>query len=90
MPLWTGLGSSVRGDAVAAILIMSINLVAGLFIGVGEKGLSLGEALRTYSILTIGDGLAAQVPALLTSTAAGVICREPLMSLISRILSGEN
>ncbi|HJU10566.1 MAG TPA: FHIPEP family type III secretion protein, partial [Candidatus Binataceae bacterium] len=56
-----------------AIMIMAVNLIAGLFIGIGEKGLSLGEALRTYSILTIGDGLAAQVPALLTSTAAGVI-----------------
>jgi flagellar biosynthesis protein FlhA len=68
-----GIGKFVRGDAVAAIMIMAVNLIAGLFIGVGEKGLSLTEALRTYSILTIGDGLAAQVPALLTSTAAGVI-----------------
>src|SRR5581483_68741 len=68
-----GIGKFVRGDAVAAIMIMAINLVAGLFIGIGEKGLSLDAALRTYSILTIGDGLAAQVPALLTSTAAGVI-----------------
>jgi flagellar biosynthesis protein FlhA len=68
-----GIGKFVRGDAVAAIMIMAVNLIAGLFIGVGEKGLSLGDALRTYSILTIGDGLAAQVPALLTSTAAGII-----------------
>ena len=68
-----GIGKFVRGDAIAAIMIMAVNLIAGLFIGIGEKGLSLGEALRTYSILTIGDGLAAQVPALLTSTAAGVI-----------------
>src|SRR5690242_5726221 len=63
-----GIGKFVRGDAVAAIMIMAINLIAGLFIGIGEKGLSLDAALRTYSILTIGDGLAAQVPALLTST----------------------
>jgi flagellar biosynthesis protein FlhA len=68
-----GIGKFVRGDAVAAIMIMAVNLIAGLFIGIGERGLSLGDALRTYSILTIGDGLAAQVPALLTSTAAGVI-----------------
>lgn len=68
-----GIGKFVRGDAVAAILIMIINLVAGLFVGVVEQGLSVGAAAQTYSILTIGDGLAAQIPALLTSTAAGVI-----------------
>jgi flagellar biosynthesis protein FlhA len=68
-----GIGKFVRGDAIAAIMIMAINLIAGLFIGVIEKGLSLGDALHTYTILTVGDGLAAQVPALLTSTAAGLI-----------------
>ncbi|MGD0072851.1 MAG: flagellar biosynthesis protein FlhA, partial [Candidatus Binataceae bacterium] len=68
-----GIGKFVRGDAVAAVVIMIINLVAGLFIGIFDKGLSLNDALHTYSLLTIGDGLAAQVPALLTSTAAGVI-----------------
>jgi flagellar biosynthesis protein FlhA len=68
-----GIGKFVRGDAVAAAAIMVINLVAGLFIGIFDKGLSIGDALHTYSLLTIGDGLAAQVPALLTSTAAGVI-----------------
>src|SRR5208337_3291513 len=66
-----GIGKFVRGDAVAAILIVVINLVAGLFVGVVEKGLSLDEALHTYSVLTVGDGLAAQIPALLTATAAG-------------------
>jgi flagellar biosynthesis protein FlhA len=68
-----GIGKFVRGDAVAAIMIMAINLIAGLFIGVVEKGMSIGDALHTYTILTIGDGLAAQIPALLTSTAAGLI-----------------
>ena len=68
-----GIGKFVRGDAIAAIMIMAINLVAGLFVGVVGHGLSLGEAAHTYTILTIGDGLAAQIPALLTSTAAGVI-----------------
>ncbi len=68
-----GVGKFVRGDAVAAILIMVINLVAGLFIGIFEKGLSFDDAVHTYTILTIGDGLAAQIPALLTSTAAGLI-----------------
>jgi flagellar biosynthesis protein FlhA len=68
-----GIGKFVRGDAIAAVMIMAINLVAGLFVGVIGHGLSVGEALHTYTILTIGDGLAAQVPALLTSTAAGLI-----------------
>src|SRR5262249_47905125 len=59
--------------AIAAIMIMVLNLIAGLFVGVIENGMSVGDALHTYTILTIGDGLAAQVPALLTSTAAGII-----------------
>jgi len=68
-----GIGKFVRGDAVAAILIMVVNLVAGIFVGVVEKGMGISDALHAYTILTIGDGLAAQIPALLTSTAAGVI-----------------
>jgi flagellar biosynthesis protein FlhA len=68
-----GIGKFVRGDAIAAILIVVTNLVAGFFVGVVEKGMSLPDALHTYTVLTVGDGLAAQIPALLTSTAAGVI-----------------
>ena len=68
-----GIGKFVRGDAVAAMMIMVINLIAGLFVGVIQHGLSVVDALRTYTILTVGDGLAAQIPALLTSTAAGLI-----------------
>jgi len=68
-----GIGKFVRGDAIAAIMIMAINLIAGLFVGVIQHDLSVLEALRTYTILTVGDGLAAQIPALLTSTAAGLI-----------------
>ena len=68
-----GIGKFVRGDAVAAILIMVINLGAGFFIGYFEKGMDASQAVQTYTILTIGDGLAAQIPALLTSTAAGLI-----------------
>jgi len=68
-----GIGKFVRGDAVAAILIMVINLGAGFFIGYFEKGMDPSQAVETYTILTIGDGLAAQIPALLTSTAAGLI-----------------
>ncbi|WP_353175216.1 MULTISPECIES: flagellar biosynthesis protein FlhA [unclassified Salinisphaera] len=67
-----GASKFVRGDAIAGILIMVINLIGGLIIGMGEHGLSASEAARTYTLLTIGDGLVAQVPALVISTAAGV------------------
>ncbi len=66
-----GIGKFVRGDAIAAVMIMAINLVAGLFVGVIEHGLSVSDAAHTYTILTIGDGLAAQIPALLTFDCRG-------------------
>jgi flagellar biosynthesis protein FlhA len=68
-----GASKFVRGDAVAAILILVINIVGGLAIGVIQHALSFGDAARTYVLLAIGDGLVAQVPALLLSTAAGII-----------------
>jgi flagellar biosynthesis protein FlhA len=67
-----GASKFVRGDAIAGILIMVINLVGGLIIGMAQHHLSIGDAARTYTLLTIGDGLVAQVPALVISTAAGV------------------
>ena len=63
----------VRGDAVAAILVTLVNIVGGLAIGVFQNGMPVGEALETYTRLTIGDGLLSQVPAIITSTAAGVL-----------------
>jgi type III secretion protein V len=63
----------VKGDAVAGILITLINIVGGLLIGVLQQGLPAGEALSIYAILTIGDGLVSQIPALLISTAAGIV-----------------
>jgi flagellar biosynthesis protein FlhA len=68
-------GSSkfVKGDAIAAILITGINIVGGIFIGVIQRGLPIGKAAGTYTILTVGDGLASQIPALITSTAAGLM-----------------
>ena len=63
----------VRGDAIAALLITGVNLLGGLLIGVGRHGMSLGDALTTYSVLTIGDGLVATMPALLVSIAAGLM-----------------
>ncbi|MBI4530110.1 MAG: FHIPEP family type III secretion protein, partial [Candidatus Latescibacteria bacterium] len=68
-----GASKFVRGDAVAGLLITVINVVGGFTIGVLQKGMTLAEALGTYTILTIGDGLVAQIPALILSTAAGII-----------------
>jgi type III secretion protein V len=63
----------VRGDSIAGIVIIIINILGGLTIGVLQLGLPLSEAVRTYSILTIGDGLVGQIPALLSAIAAGLI-----------------
>jgi flagellar biosynthesis protein FlhA len=68
-----GASKFVKGDAIAAIVIVLINLVGGLTIGVLTNGMSFGEAAHLYSLLTIGDGLAAQIPALLISVATGII-----------------
>ncbi|MFN3594445.1 MAG: flagellar biosynthesis protein FlhA [Thiobacillaceae bacterium] len=68
-----GAAKFVRGDAVAGIIIMLLNIVGGLSIGVVQHGLSLAEAAKTYTLLTIGDGLVAQIPALIISTAAGMV-----------------
>ncbi|MGZ8377355.1 MAG: flagellar biosynthesis protein FlhA [Gemmatirosa sp.] len=68
-------GSSkfVKGDAIAAILITFINIVGGIFIGVVQRGLPFAKAAADYTILTVGDGLVSQIPALITSTAAGIM-----------------
>ncbi|MCC2686011.1 MAG: flhA [Paenibacillaceae bacterium] len=68
-----GASKFVKGDAIAGIVILLINLVGGLIIGVTMHGMTIAEAGTTFSILTIGDGLVSQIPALLISTAAGII-----------------
>ena len=68
-----GASKFVRGDAIASILILLINMIGGVAIGALMHDLSLGESFRTYALLTIGDGLAAQIPALLLSAAAAII-----------------
>ncbi|MDQ2068460.1 flagellar biosynthesis protein FlhA [Natronospira bacteriovora] len=68
-----GASKFVRGDAIAGILIMLINIVGGLIIGTVQHSLSLAEAGRNYTLLTIGDGLVAQIPALLLSTSVAII-----------------
>ena len=68
-------GSSkfVKGDAIAGLLITAINIVGGFFIGVVQRGLPMTQALSHYTILTVGEGLVAQIPALIISTAAGIV-----------------
>ena len=68
-----GASKFVRGDAVAGILILFINIFGGLLIGTLQHDMSFSDAARVYTLLTIGDGLVAQIPALLLSTAAGII-----------------
>ena len=68
-----GASKFVRGDAIAGLLIMAINIIGGLVIGVMQHDMSAGVAGETYTLLTIGDGLVAQIPGLVISTAAGVV-----------------
>jgi flagellar biosynthesis protein FlhA len=68
-----GASKFVRGDAVAAIMIIIINIVGGLIVGMLQHDLAVGKAAETYTLLTIGDGLVAQLPALIISTAAGIV-----------------
>ena len=68
-----GASKFVRGDAIAGILIVVINIVGGLLIGMLQHGMGFGDATEAYVLLTIGDGLVAQIPALVISTAAGIV-----------------
>ena len=77
-----GASKFVRGDAIAGIIITVINIVGGLLVGVMQKNLDLATAAKNYTMLTIGDGLLAQIPALIISIAAGMI--------VTRSSSGEN
>ena len=68
-----GASKFVRGDAIAGLIITGINIVVGFMIGTLQKGMAISEAAKTFTILTIGDGLVCQMPALLVSTAAGIV-----------------
>lgn len=68
-----GASKFVRGDAIAGILITAINVVGGIIVGVAQQGMDFGDAARIFTLLTVGDGLIAQIPALIISTAAGII-----------------
>src|SRR5690348_9699878 len=68
-----GASKFVKGDAMAAVMITMINLLGGIIVGVLQQGMPFGEAAQHFSLLTVGDGLAAQIPALLISVATGII-----------------
>ncbi|HTI17093.1 MAG TPA: flagellar biosynthesis protein FlhA [Trinickia sp.] len=77
-----GASKFVRGDAIAGLIIMFVNVVGGLIVGVAQHGMDFASAGKTYTLLTIGDGLVAQIPSLIISTAAGVI--------VSRVATDED
>lgn len=77
-----GASKFVKGDAIAGIIITLINIIGGLVIGVVQRGMPFASALQTYSLLTVGDGLVSQIPALLISTATGI--------MVTRAASGAN
>jgi len=68
-----GASKYVKGDAILGILVVIVNIIGGIFIGVVQRGMPIGKAASTYTILTVGDGLVSQVPALIISTAAGLM-----------------
>jgi flagellar biosynthesis protein FlhA len=68
-----GASKFVRGDAIAGLLVVFINVIGGMVIGIAQQGLSFSDAARTYTLLTVGDGLVTQIPALIVSTAAGLL-----------------
>jgi len=68
-----GASKFVRGDAIAGLLVVLINVIGGMVIGIVQQGLTFPEAAHTYTLLTVGDGLVTQVPALIVSTAAGLL-----------------
>ncbi|MFM0335937.1 flagellar biosynthesis protein FlhA [Paraburkholderia fungorum] len=72
----------VKGDAVAGLVVALVNIVGGLAVGIAQRGMSFGDALHAYTILTVGDGLVAQIPSLIVSVAAGI--------LVTRVASGDS
>ncbi|MEI7805086.1 MAG: flagellar biosynthesis protein FlhA [Hyphomicrobiales bacterium] len=68
-----GASKFVRGDAIAGLMVVFINVIGGMIIGIAQQGLSFADAARSYTVLTVGDGLVTQIPALIVSTAAGLL-----------------
>jgi flagellar biosynthesis protein FlhA len=85
-----GAAKFVRGDAIAGLLITFINIIGGIIIGVGQQELSFDDAAHTYTLLTVGDGLVTQIPALIVSVAAGLlVSKAGLTESADRVLFGQ-
>src|SRR3546814_19178318 len=85
-----GAAKFVRGDAIAGLMITFINVIGGIIIGVAQQDLSFGEADETYTILTVGDGLVTQIPALIVSTGAGLlVSKSPATGPMDQALTGQ-
>ncbi|MGH6915088.1 MAG: FHIPEP family type III secretion protein, partial [Geminicoccales bacterium] len=85
-----GAAKFVRGDAIAGLLITFINVIGGIIIGVGQMGLDFAEAGHSYTVLTVGDGLVNQIPAIIVSTAAGLlVSRSGVSGTADKVLFGE-
>jgi flagellar biosynthesis protein FlhA len=84
-----GASKFVRGDAIAGLLILAVNVIGGIIIGVAQKGMSIGHAAQTYTVLSIGDGLVAQIPALLVSTGAALLTTRSDDAELGRTLSSQ-
>ncbi|MCX5767517.1 MAG: flagellar biosynthesis protein FlhA [Gemmatimonadetes bacterium] len=84
-----GASKFVKGDAIAGLLITGINILGGIFIGVVQRGLPIADAASTYTILTVGEGLVAQIPALIVSTAAGLMVTSAGGTRLGNVLSSQ-
>jgi flagellar biosynthesis protein FlhA len=84
-----GASKFVRGDAIAGLLVLAINVVGGIIIGVAQKKMSIGDAAETYTVLSIGDGLVAQIPALLVSTGAALLTTRGDDAELGRAIGGQ-
>src|SRR5574337_833937 len=84
-----GASKFVRGDAIAGLLVLAVNVLGGIVIGIAQKGMSIGNAAQTYTVLSIGDGLVAQIPALLVSTGAALLTTRGDDAELGRALSGQ-
>ena len=84
-----GASKFVRGDAIAGLIVLAINVVGGIIIGVAQKGMSIGHAAQTYTVLSIGDGLVAQIPALLVSTGAALLTTRGDDTALGQSLGGQ-
>ena len=84
-----GASKFVRGDAIAGLLVLAVNVVGGIIIGIAQKGMSIGGAAQTYTVLSIGDGLVTQIPALLVSTGAALLTTRGEDPELGRALAGQ-